>query len=118
MTPQEETGARLLAETYARWDTMPPVNMIMSRVDAQAIILALQGMATHPQVTERLVKQWEHIGRQIMETICDTPEIYAMLAAGWNRDFDVDPEEAEGQRDSAGVHRPEHDQEDGHGQFE
>lgn len=101
MTPQEEASVKLLREAYDRWEKMPPVALTISRMDAQAVLMALQGMVTHPGVTPRMAQHWEHIGRQIMEAICDTPEIYAMFQAGWNRDFDVVREPGEGQRSGA-----------------
>lgn len=93
MSPEEEASVRLLKDAYARWDDAPPVQLTIAHGDMFALILACQAMLTHPAVTARIKEQLEHIGRQFQETLADTPEVYTLLEAGWNRDLDVIPED-------------------------
>ncbi|NUT27695.1 MAG: hypothetical protein HOV84_17525 [Streptomyces sp.] len=93
MSPDEEASVRLLKDAYARWDGKPPVQVTITHGDMFALILACQAMLTHPAVTTGIKGQLEHIGRQFQETLADTPEIYALLEAGWDRRFDVGPED-------------------------
>lgn len=111
-TPEEHAGAKLLAAAYLRWEQMPPVLLTFNRMDLYAMIIAFQTMITHPGAPPMMKRQWEHMGRQLQEWLCDDPELYAMTEAGWNRAFDVEREdkpepsrEAEGQRAGAGAQR-------------
>ena len=92
MNPEEEAGVAVLKEAYERWADMPPVQMTIDRADAFALVLACQGMITHPAVSDTIRRQLEHLGRQIQEGIADTADVYTLLEAGWNRDLDITPE--------------------------
>lgn len=92
MTPAEEDGVRVLREAYERWEKMPPVALTIGRVEAYQLILACQTMMTHPVLPQHVGTMLESIGRQLMEAVCDNPEIYALSSTGWNRAFDIDPE--------------------------
>lgn len=96
MTPQEEVGAQLLRQllrdTVARWEQSPPVALKVSPLDVYALIVACQTAISHPAMPPYLAQGLENVGRQFQEAICDTPELYAITEAGWNRAFDVDPE--------------------------
>ena len=93
MTPQERAAVQLLTEAHQRWEDMPPVQIVIGRSDAYTLVMACQGMMTHPAMPPRLTAAMEHIGRQFQEIICDSAELYALFEAGWNRDFDVTPED-------------------------
>ena len=92
MTPGEEAGARLLAETYERWATMPKLAFAVSREQLFTLVMACQGMISHPAVPPLMAQSMENLGRQFQEAICDTAELYTMIETGWHRALDVDPE--------------------------
>lgn len=93
MTPEEEQSVRSLSTAYKRWETMPPLYLIVPRTEALAIVLACQTMMTHPEASDSLKVRWESIGRQVQTLVCDDPALYTMLELGWDRTQDVDPED-------------------------
>ncbi|MFB7484826.1 hypothetical protein ACFUEM_38750 [Streptomyces anulatus] len=98
-TPDNDTaGAQVISDAYRRWRDMPPVKLNMHRQDAFTALMGLQAAVTHPGVTGQLARRMEATGRAIQEAICDNPELYAIAEAGWNRDFDVDPDAAGARR--------------------
>lgn len=103
MSPEEQAGVQLLKEAHERWQQMPPVRVTIGRQDAYIILMACQGMVSHPALPPNMARAMEAMGRQFQDLVCDTAEIYAMFEAGWNRDFDVEPDPAERQRESAGA---------------
>lgn len=93
MTPEEEAGVRLVTEAYERWEKMPPHRFLIGRMETFILMNACQAMMTHPQIPEGFKEALEHLGRQFQERVCDTPELYALCEAGWNRNYDVLPPE-------------------------
>ncbi|AWN32591.1 hypothetical protein DKG71_42180 (plasmid) [Streptomyces sp. NEAU-S7GS2] len=81
-----------MLDAFTRWEDAPPVKLGMRRGDAFIVMMGLQTVLSHPGLPDIFAKRMVAVGRQIQETICDTPELYAMSEAGWNRDFDVEPE--------------------------
>lgn len=85
----ETEGARILREAYARWEKLPLLRVRIGRPEAYANIIALQTMCTHPDCPPFMVEAWEIMGRQLAELVADTPEIMALIEAGWHREYDV-----------------------------
>lgn len=92
MTPEEQAAVDLLAEACERWDNMPPLPFMIGRMETYALVLACMTVQTHPAFPDSMKAALEHLGRQFMERVSDTPEVYAFLESGWNRQLDVKPE--------------------------
>jgi hypothetical protein len=86
----EAAGVRLLSDAYKRWADAPPVRLGMNRQDAWIVMMGLQNTVSHPGLSGPLRERMTAVGRQIQEAVADTPELYALAEAGWNRAFDVD----------------------------
>ncbi|WP_371634493.1 hypothetical protein OG693_39840 [Streptomyces sp. NBC_01259] len=94
ISDNDAAGVQVMSDAYKRWADMPPVKLNMHRQDAFTVLMGLQAAITHPGIrTTQLAAPMEATGRAIQEAICDTPEIYAMAEAGWNRAFDVTPDD-------------------------
>lgn len=88
----EAEGKRAIAaieEAYARWLDMPQLRLRIGRQEAYANILALQVASAHPGVSPALREAWVIMGRQLAELVADTPDIQALVEAGWHRENDV-----------------------------
>lgn len=91
MSESEVAGVRLLTDAYTRWADMDPVKLNMTRQDAWIVMMALQMVISHPGLAGGpMAAVWENVGRSIQEAVSDSPELYAVAEAGWNRAFDVD----------------------------
>lgn len=93
MSPEEEASVRTLKAAYDRWADKPPVQVSIAHAELFTLVMACQAMLTHPAVTDTMKHQLEHLGRQFQEAVSDTPDIYTMLELGWNRQFDIGPED-------------------------
>lgn len=88
MTDTDHAGTDAFRTAMTRWKGKTH-KLEIPRADLWLIMLACQLGVTHPAIGPGVVKQWEIIGREIMELICDDPEIYALASAGWMRQCDV-----------------------------
>jgi len=86
---QEATAQRLMRDAVARWADMGPVQLGMTRYDAWLVLMALQTAVSHPELAGPTGARMERIGRQIQESVCDDPEVYAMAEAAWRRGHDA-----------------------------
>ncbi|MEU0671261.1 hypothetical protein ABZ508_35435 [Streptomyces lavendulocolor] len=88
-----------MEDAYARWESMPPAVVAMSRSDAWTVLLALQAVMSHPAFAGTgmgaAVESW---GRQLQESACDNAELYAVAERGWNR---AEPDTASARDDGA-----------------
>lgn len=107
MTPEEKAGVEMLARTYKRWEGMPPQAFLIGRMETYALVIACQLSTTYPDAPKSMLSAWKVVGRQLQEKLCDDPEIYTMLEAGWHREYDVPrPEKAEEQPSGADATAP------------
>lgn len=82
---------RLMTDAYARWQSMEPVTVRADLIDVWAVIMGLQVAFSHPDIAGTAMGPVvESVGRQLQEAVCDSPELYALTEAGWNRAADVD----------------------------
>lgn len=85
----EAESVRILQDAYARWGQLPHLRLRIGRAEAYANIMALQAVCTQPGMPPFMVEAWEIMGRQLAELVADTPEIMALIEAGWHRENDV-----------------------------
>ncbi|MFJ8174360.1 hypothetical protein [Streptomyces sp. NPDC094469] len=71
-----------------------PVKLVMPRQDVRFVMMGLQQVVAHPALAGTpMAERMEAVGRQIMEQVSDDAELYAVAEAGWNRTFDVGPDD-------------------------
>lgn len=104
----EAESVRILQEAYARWETMPHLRLRIGRAEAYANIMALQAVCTHPGMPPFMVEAWHIMGRQLAELVADTPEIMALIEAGWSRENDVLCERQEPEEQPAAADATDH----------
>jgi len=81
--PEEATELAALLDAYRRWETAPPLTMQMGFHDAWLLMSCVQMASKHPAVSARIVALMRHAGEAIQGAVCDTPELQAIAAQGW-----------------------------------
>jgi hypothetical protein len=111
--PESEAAVvDIVRKAYERWAPLPALPLRIGRIEAYALVMAMQGMCSHPAAPPNMVAIWQLLGHQLQHFLSDDEEIAAVMEAGWHRDLYVPAAKTEEQapapvatvtRDSGGI---------------